>query len=487
MNPSVNTTRDEQSDPSVPFPPPLPAQEKHEEPGFWNRISTMFKLGTIGFLVLLLLIPLSLFESRLTERLCTRNQAISDITQTWGNDQFILGPFLQVPYEKTIVTRKDAYVDGKLVKSDVPTVVKRMAWFLPADYSVASTLVPSERYRGIYKAVLYSGDFKVEGSFARPDFSEWKIEDKAILWDEASVIFAVSDLRGVTNEVTIMLGDKQFPLKPGTGCFGFENVVRSKCPVDLWKTVEAGGTIPFKLNIGLKGSGGVRVAPLGLQTKVILDSTWPDPNFQGAFPPEPRTISKEGFNATWNVAYYGRGYPQSWLSGSEGEREVDGAVIRKSGFGVDLYTPVDSYRLVERAVKYGILFIVMIFTGFFLFETLCKLRIHPLQYILVGVALCLFYLMLLALSELMAFGLAYLIGAVASGAMITFYSASVLKGARRAQIIAAELTVIFTFLYTTLQLQDYALLLGTVGLFIALGIVMFATRNVDWYGTPTKK
>lgn len=474
--------------------PPVLQQppEPHHNPlvvetSLWSKMATMFKIGVIGFLVLLLLIPLSLFESRLRERLTTRNQAVSEITETWGSDQFVAGPFFQVPYEKTIVTRKEVYVDGKLVKSDVPTVVKRMAWFLPADYNVSSSLVPSERYRGIYKAVLYSGDFKVEGSFARPDFSEWKIEDKAVLWDEAAVIFAVSDLRGVTNEVTLMFGDKQFPLKPGIACLGFENAVRSKCPVDLWKTVESGGTIPFKLKIGLKGSGGVRVAPLGLQTKVTLNSTWPDPKFQGAFPPEPRTISKEGFSATWNVAYYGRGYPQSWLSGSEDNRDVDGAVLRKSSFGVDLYTPVDSYRLVERAVKYGILFIVMIFTGFFLFETLGKLRIHPLQYILVGVALCLFYMLLLALSELMSFGLSYLIGAVASGGMITFYSASVLKGAKRAQLIALELVVIFAFLYTTLQLQDYALLLGTIGLFAALGIVMYATRNVDWYGTPTKK
>jgi inner membrane protein len=224
-----------------------------------------------------------------------------------------------------------------------------------------------------------------------------------------------------------------------------------------------------------------------LQTTAMIESKWPDPNFQGLFMPVERKISENGFTAEWKVAYYGRGYPQSWLSGSEEERDVDGSAIKKSGFGVDLYTPVDSYRLVERAVKYGILFIVMIFTAFFLFETLGKLRIHPLQYILVGVALCLFYMLLLALSELMSFGLAYLIGAIGSGAMITFYSASVLKGAKRAQLIALELGVIFAFLYTTLQLQDYALLLGTVGLFAALGIVMYATRNVDWYGTPGKK
>lgn len=475
--------------------PPVLLQQQPEpqqnppsvETSFWSKISTMIKIGVIGFLVLLLLIPLSMFESRLKERLTTRNQAVTEITQTWGSDQFVAGPLLQVPYEKTIVTRKEIFVDGKLVKTDVPTVVKRYAWFLPADYDVKCSLEPSERYRGIYKAVLYRGDFVFKGTFARPKFDEWKIEDKAVLWDEASVVFAVTDLRGVTNELNIQFGDKKLPMQPGNSSLGFPNTLRAKLPVDLWTASTSTSNVPFSLSIGLNGSGGVKVAPLGLQTKATFESTWPDPNFQGLFPPSKREISQSGFKAVWEIAYYGRGYPQSWLSGSEEERDVDGSAIKKSGFGVDLYTPVDSYRLVERAVKYGILFIVMIFTGFFLFETLGKLRIHPLQYILVGVALCLFYMLLLALSELMAFGFAYLIGAVTSGAMITFYSASVLKGAKRAQLIALEQAVIFTFLYTTLQLQDYALLLGTIGLFAALGIVMYATRNVDWYGTPAKK
>jgi len=475
------------------LPPVLPQQpEPQPNPlsvaaSLWSKMVTTVKIGIIGFLVLLLLIPLSMFKSRLTERLSTRNQAVSDITQTWGSDQFVAGPLLQVPYEKTIVTRKEVYVDGKMVKTDVPTVVKRFAWFLPADYDVKCSLAPSERYRGIYKAVLYRGDFVFKGTFSRPKFDEWKIEEKSILWDEASVLFAVTDLRGVTNELNIEFGDKKLPMQPGNSSLGFSNTLRAKLPMDLWKEGTRTSNIPFSLSIGLNGSGGVRVAPLGLQTTATFESKWPDPNFQGLFMPEPPEISASGFKAVWKVAYYGRGYPQSWLSGSEEERDVDGSAIKKSGFGVDLYTPVDSYRLVERAVKYGILFIVMIFTGFFLFETLGKLRIHPLQYILVGVALCLFYMLLLALSELMSFGYAYLIGAIGSGAMITFYSASVLKGAKRAQLIALELGVIFAFLYTTLQLQDYALLLGTIGLFAALGIVMYATRNVDWYGTPGKK
>ncbi|MEI7899884.1 MAG: cell envelope integrity protein CreD [bacterium] len=450
-----------------------------------------FKLGTIGTLVLLLLIPLGLLQSRLNERLRTRNQAISEITRTWGSEQFVAGPFLQVPYTATVMVRKDVVVNGEVVKTEVPSRVKRTACFLPSDYVVQCKLDPSERYRGIYKAVVYRGDFTIRGAFARPDFTEWKIADTDVLWDEAALMIAVTDLRGVTNALSFNLGGKELPLRPGTPFAGFPNTLRAHVPAGvlpggLLKEAGSAQDVAFSFALGLNGSGGTRIAPLGLQTRASFSAPWPDPNFQGAFLPTARQISAAGFTAQWQVAYYGRGYPQAWLSG-EGNDSINSMLIEKTAFGVDLYSPVDSYRLVERSVKYGILFIVLIFTGFFLFETLGGLRIHAMQYTLVGAALCLFYLTLLALSELMAFGTAYLIGAVAAGGLVTFYSASVLKGAKRAGIIAVELAVIFTFLYTTLQLQDYALLLGTVGLFISLGVVMYATRNVDWYSQGSRR
>ena len=464
-------------------PPALPQPVSKSD--LLARISITLKLGVIGFLILLLLIPLGLLTLRLNERLSTRNQAVSEITRTWGSEQFVAGPFLQVPYETTVIVRKDVVVDGKVVKTDVPSLVKRTACFLPADYEVNCKLDPSERYRGIYKAVIYRGDFGISGKFARPDFTEWKIADKDVLWDEASLVIAVTDLRGVTNALSFNMDGKALPLRPGTPFAGFPNTLRTHLPIGLWNGTGGAQDIAFSFAVRLNGSGGARVAPLGLQTRAAFSAPWPDPNFQGAFLPAERQISANGFTAQWHVAYYGRGYPQSWLSG-EGNDTINSALIEKTAFGVDLYSAVDSYRLVERSVKYGVLFIVLIFTGFFLFETLAGLRIHAMQYTLVGVALFLFFLTLLALSELMAFGPAYLISAAASGGLITLYSASVLKGAKRAGIIASELVVIFAFIFMTLQLQDYALLLGTVGLFIALGVVMFATRKVDWYGQGSK-
>jgi inner membrane protein len=217
-----------------------------------------------------------------------------------------------------------------------------------------------------------------------------------------------------------------------------------------------------------------------MQNTVTIKSKWPDPHFRGTFLPTERKIGADGFEAVWKVSYYGRSYPQQWSS-LDGAGMIARDALNASLFGVDLITVVDSYRYVERSIKYGILFIVLVFTTFFLFEILAAIRIHPFQYTLVGVALCLFYLALLSLSELIPFGRAYLAGAAAATLMITAYSATALKSGLRALLVCIGLSGIYGFLYVILREQDYSLLIGTIGLFIALAIVMFATRGIDWY------
>jgi len=189
-------------------------------------------------------------------------------------------------------------------------------------------------------------------------------------------------------------------------------------------------------------------------------------------------VSEDGFEASWAVSWYGRGYPQQ-SADQAGNRAFCADAIGPSLFGVDFIVLVDTYRMVERAAKYGVLFIALIFTAFFLFEVLSQLRIHTIQYTLVGAALCLFYLAVLSLSEFIPFVYAYWTGALASTFLIVLYSLNVLKGGRRTTIIAAALSIIYTYLYVVLQLQDYSLLFGTVGLFVVLGIVMYSTRNLD--------
>ena len=263
------------------------------------------------------------------------------------------------------------------------------------------------------------------------------------------------------------------PLKPGHKLGGFEGGVYARIK-GLHDKAE---TIPFEMSLTLNGNCSLRLVPVGVNNDVQLASAWPDTSFQGAFLPIERRVGPDGFSAHWQVSYYGRSYPQQWTD----KIPVNAAGAASSLFGADLVPTLDSYRHVERAIKYGVLFIAILFATFFLFEILSAVNIHPFQYALVGVALCLFYLGLLALSEVISFGMAYWIGAAAASLMISLYSAKILHSAGRACVVAGGLVVVYSFLYVILQLQDYSLLVGTAGLFLVLAIVMFATRNIDWY------
>jgi inner membrane protein len=232
--------------------------------------------------------------------------------------------------------------------------------------------------------------------------------------------------------------------------------------------------------LDFNGSEGIFFAPFGVQNEATLKSNSPDVGFRGAFLPAERSLRPDGFDAKWKISYYGRDYPQSWTSRTGNERFTTQAVSN-SLFGAQFLSILDAYRYVERSIKYGVLFLVLVFTTFFLFEVTARQKIHPFQYLMVGAALCLFYLLLLSISEFIGFSWAYLIAAVASIALITWYCRFFLGGGVRTLMIGAGLTGVYTFLYITLRQQDYALLMGAIALFIVLAIVMYVTRKVDWY------
>jgi inner membrane protein len=238
--------------------------------------------------------------------------------------------------------------------------------------------------------------------------------------------------------------------------------------------------IQFSIPLDFNGSEGIFFAPFGVQNEATLKSNWADPGFRGAFLPAERSVRPDGFDATWKVSYYGRDYPQSWTSRAGNERFTTQSVSN-SLFGAQFLSILDAYRYVERSIKYGVLFLVLVFTAFFLFEVTALQKIHPFQYLMVGAALCLFYLLLLSISEFIGFSWAYLIAAVASTVLITWYCRFFLGGGMRTLMIGAGLTGVYTFLYITLRQQDYALLMGAIALFIVLAIVMYVTRKVDWY------
>jgi len=422
-----------------------------------------------------------MIRSVLSERLGRRNEAIQNITSTWGAQQVISGPILIVPYRYPVKVMRDRVVNGRNETTEVEETGVGRAYFLPADLKITGKLDPSVLHRGIYETVVYRGSLMITGSFTKPSFEEFKVKPENVLWEDAIIALSITDLRGANGSMTMKWGQTSIALRPGSKLPDMPSGVYARLGPDA-----LAGDMTFELPLMLNGSRGISFAPLGAQNDIRLTSSWHDPSFQGAFLPVERKIGPDGFEANWQVSYYGRSYPQQW-STQEGPSPLNAITLQESLFGVDLLSVVDVYRFVERLIKYGILFIVLIFTAFFLFEAITSVRIHPLQYTMVGVALCLFYLALLSLSEILAFGHAYLAGAAASTLMITLYSASILRNLRRALVIFVELCTIYGFLYVIIRQQDYSLLLGTTGLFVALAIVMYATRNIDWYGRDEKE
>ncbi len=452
----------------------MPVESSRKETPLSKKI--FFKLFGILAIVLILLIPLSRIESTMRERLGRRNEAVADITSSWGEHQVLVGPLLVIPYRYTYKTFKDTVVKGEIKKTEVLETGTGRAWFLPDELNIDGDIRPEKLHRGIYEAVVYRGNLKLSGHFSTPDFSALKIEDKQVLWQDAVIAMSVTDLRGTAEALQFSFGDKSFRMAPGTNLDELATGVHTRIG-SLSKNL-AGR--PFVLDMHFKGSGSLNFAPVGVQNTVKLSSPWRDPSFKGQFLPAERSITDQGFSALWKISYYGRSYPQSSAAAYPADQ------VRASLFGVSFYDAVDSYRNVERAIKYGILFLTLVFAVFFLFETLASLRIHPVQYILIGAAMCLFYLALLSLSEFIAFGGAYLIACTASILTVTLYSRAVLHGGKRTLLIGLELGAIYGFLYVALQLQDYSLLLGTVGLFAVLSVIMYATRNLDWYALESR-
>jgi inner membrane protein len=458
-------------------PPPLPKSQ----PSFGKRYSTIIKLLGVGLLILLLLIPLMMITGVLNDRLSRRNEAVADITSSWGKQQCVIGPVLGIPYQYKFKTVKEiAGADGKLEKREVEETAVAIAYFLPEMLNMTGDAQTQMLHRGIYEAAVFRAQAELSGNFAPPDFGALKIDLKDVQWKDAFVTIAINDLRGTREGLVLEWGGMRRPLLPGSQVPGYT----TGATTILGDGKPISDPVKFSIPIDFNGSEGIYLAPFGVQNEATLKSNWPDPAFRGAFLPADRSVRPDGFDAKWKVSYYGRDYPQSWTSRTGNERFTTQAVSQ-SMFGVQFLSILDAYRYVERSIKYGVLFLVLVFTTFFLFEVTARQKIHPFQYLMVGAALCLFYLLLLSISEFIGFGLAYLIAAVASTLLITWYCRFFLGGGMRTLMIGAGLAGIYTFLYITLRQQDYALLMGAIALFIVLALVMYVTRKIDWYARDT--
>lgn len=412
----------------------------------------------VAVLSLLLLIPAEFVPSLISERSSRQDSAKSEVSQSWGGTQTLTGPVLSIPF-------KDFSKDEKGVVSHAI----RYAHFLPNTLSIKGSLKPEIRYRGIYKVPLYNAQFVVEGQFAQPDASTLRIDPENVLWSDAFVTFGITDLKGVRDTINLQWNTSRYASEPGVLS---EDVLAAGVTFKP-RLDETRGSYAFSFPLSLNGSSEIRFIPMGEVTEVVLDSPWGNPSFIGSFLPHSRNVTGESFHAEWRVLNLNRNFPQAWVGG---RHDVAG-----SSFGASLYLPVDQYQKTERSVKYVLLFIALTFASFFLSEIIAKVAFHPIQYALVGVALILFYVLLLSLSEHIGFDLAYLVGSIGIVFLITLYTFWTSASRKITSVIFLVLAALYGFLFITLQLQDYALLLGSVGLFVVLFIVMYLTRKIDWF------
>jgi inner membrane protein len=412
-----------------------------------------------------LLVPMTMLNSLLEERRQRRDEAVDEIASGWGRQQSIVGPMLVVPV-------RQAASSGELS----PATAARTGnlYLLPETFDVTGMLQPTLQYRGIYRTVVYQSDLELNGKFASPDYVGLGIRAEDLDWEAAKVTVAISDLRGAREALSIGLAGQAVPLRQGCKVPGFESGVHGAAGL----LAAAQGDTNFRMRLVLNGSGALLVAPVGVQNEVRLASTWPDPSFQGNYSPSHREISAGGFTAQWRIPNYGQAFGTQWIEWHGGKTQIAAASLRESLFGVALLDLVDVYRVIERAIKYGALFIAAVFGVFYLFEMMAGLRIHPVQYLLVGTALVLFYLALLSLSEFLAFAWSYFIAAGASTLLIATYCWSVLRGGGRAMLLAGGLAATYGFLFVALRMQDYSLLWSTIGLFLGLATAMYVTRKL---------
>ena len=424
------------------------------------RNSVTFKMFVIGFLILIMLIPTSMVNSLIWDRKGTKNDAVREISSKWGARQILIGPVLTIPY-KSFFTKKDGTRDYH-VKS---------AHFLPKMFQGEGSVQPEIRYRGIYKAVLYTTDIQFKGQFQRPDFAALNIADKNVLWSRAYFSIGIKDMRGIRSDLALELNGQSVQMGPGVKQAQFlESGVSAKIPARV--NIEDKG-IHYSFRIHLNGSQQLEITPVGEVTEVSLHSPWQTPSFIGAFLPKQREVSDKGFAAQWRVLHLNRNFPQQWVGT---QKDMD-----ESAFGVKLFIAADIYQQVTRTSKYAILFILLTFTAFFFTEITGRKRLHPIQYLLIGFAMVIFYSLLIAISEHVKFGFAYLLASVAVIGLIGLYTQWALKRNVVSALIVGILTILYGYLYMILQLEDYALLAGSIGLFVALASVMFITRRIDWY------
>ncbi len=420
----------------------------------------MLKSIAIGVITLLLLIPIKMVESLIEEREQTAKSAMSDVFEQWGDEQLIISPMIQYDWRLHYIRKENE-------KEEIE-YYNRKVTLLPENLHISGAVNSQQLKRGIYEIVTYNSPLEITGDFV---FTGENIEDIEQNVLNESVKIAISDIKGITEEVKLTLGNDTYTLTPNG-----ESILSTKefaANINLKKWT-LGEKVPFKMILNLKGSQALKFLPIGKETVVSLTSNCHTPSFCGNFLPTTREVKEDGFESEWKISYVNRSYPQVMI----GDIDEDG--MRESEFGVNLLIPVQHYQKTLRCVKYAELFVILTFVLFFFIEIIQKRKVHPLQYTLVGLALTLFYSLLLSMSEHIGFVSSYWISAIMTVVLITLYSAGVLKIRKTAAYIGAALFGLYTYIFILIRMETYALLAGSLGLFVILAVLMYLSQRINW-------
>jgi inner membrane protein len=417
----------------------------------WQKSKLLVKGFMIAGLVLLLLIPAWFVQNLIKEREARQKEAFTEVSSKWAGRQNITGPVLVVPYVES------------------PNVVgsaRHYAYFLPDELNMDAVVNPEERHRGIYQVMLYSSTIRLKGKFNPLPVEKLNIDPANILWQEAYVSLNLADAKGLKEDIRLNWNDSTVTTSPAA----INNAVMRdgfSAPV----SVSPGNSFTFSSTISFNGSEQLLFTPVGKVTTVKLTSVWPDPSFTGGQLPDHR-IADSGFVATWKNLAHNRNFPQAW--------KQDVYNLQTSSFGADLFIPVNGYQKTMRSVKYAVLCILLTFAAFFIIETVNKKSVHPFQYGLIGAALILFYTLLLSFSEYTGFNTAYIIASVATVGLIAWFVKGILQSSKLTTVLGVVLTLMYSYVFTILQLQDYSLLLGSIGLFLTLAVIMHFSKKIQW-------
>jgi len=422
------------------------------------------KLSAIALIVLGLMIPLSMLRGLILERSQMRNQAVETVAKGWGGGLTVGGPLLRVPFD----------VESKSNTGEISKKSHQL-FILANDLDIQAVIDQTTTRRiGIYGVPVFLVRAKLSGTFKMSDVMAaaalGPYPNAIFRWQEARVRLPLSDVRSVREFTGAAAGQRSLTFGPALP----EGMPAVEAEIDLSEFFRD-QSLPFSAQLVLAGSQSLSFLPTAATTRANLTSDWPDPQFQGAFLPSQYTIDAHGFHANWQVLALNRAFAQSWI-----DRQVDSPQLANAAYGVDLFQSVDVYQRSERAVKYALLFISLTFLSFFAWESLGNLRVHAMQYLLIGLALSTFYLLLIALAEHLPFWLSYWLGAAALVGLLGFYVSGAMAGIRMGAMIAAVMSLVYGLLFMLVLSESYALLIGAIALFAVLATVMAATRKLRW-------